>query len=297
VSKLPAKAIQDVLRGVVAGKQPNLPEEVLDKLLANIASAVKGALKPREQRDRMASKKLYMTDLGKPCIRQLWYDFHTPELRDSIGVALKFKFLYGEIIEELVLYLAEIGGCKVSHQQHPIKHTLPNGWMISGRIDAMIDDEMVVDVKGASGFGFKKFKDGSLKYDDSFGYMAQLCTYALLLGKKRASFLAVDRSMGHVTDLEISESDIERYACSDERALEIISHLEKDAPPTRAFPPKPEGAAGNLGLCTNCSYCGYRDECYKDANGGQGLRYFGYSGKIVPLVEVTKAPRVPEIIK
>ena len=41
-------------------------------------------------------------------------------------------------------------------------------------------DGVVTDVKSTSTFGFKKFKDGSLAFDDPFGYIAQikgLCTF------------------------------------------------------------------------------------------------------------------------
>jgi hypothetical protein len=40
-------------------------------------------------------------------------------------------------------------------------------------MDCIIDGE-VVDVKTASGYGFRKFKDGTLPEEDTFGYMAQL---------------------------------------------------------------------------------------------------------------------------
>ena len=39
-------------------------------------------------------------------------------------------------------------------------------------------DGVVTDVKSVSTFGFKKFKDGSLAYDDPFGYVAQIKGYA-----------------------------------------------------------------------------------------------------------------------
>ena len=39
-------------------------------------------------------------------------------------------------------------------------------------------DGIVTDVKSASSFGFKKFKDGQLAIDDPFGYIDQIKAYA-----------------------------------------------------------------------------------------------------------------------
>ena len=69
---------------------------------------------------------------------------------------------------------------------------------IKGHMDCKIDGE-VIDIKTASGYAFKKFKDGTLAQHDSFGYLSQLAGYetcrekqtmeALLSIKKQESLL------------------------------------------------------------------------------------------------------------
>ena len=51
-------------------------------------------------------------------------------------------------------------------------------------MDCTIDGE-VVDIKTASGFAFKKFKDGTLAEQDAFGYLPQLAGYEEAEGTKK----------------------------------------------------------------------------------------------------------------
>ena len=44
-----------------------------------------------------------------------------------------------------------------------------------------------------------------------------------------------------------------------------------------------------------CAYCEYKAHCWKDANGGRGLRKFIYSNGPVYLTEVNKTPKVIEV--
>ena len=64
-------------------------------------------------------------------------------------------------------------------------------------MDCVIDGE-VVDIKTASGFAFKKFRDGTLAEDDAFGYMAQLAGYEQAEGTKNGGFLALNKESGEL---------------------------------------------------------------------------------------------------
>src|SRR6056300_1552527 len=75
-------------------------------------------LKSTERRDKGREfGKLWASDLGKRCDRQHWYNFNEPEHGEKLSGHTKFKFLYGNILEESVLWLAEEAGHTVGGQQ------------------------------------------------------------------------------------------------------------------------------------------------------------------------------------
>ena len=63
---------------------------------------------------------------------------------------------------------------------------------IKGHMDCKIDD-IVVDVKSASGFSFSKFRQGILREDDPFGYIAQLTAYEEAEGTTDSGFLVINK--------------------------------------------------------------------------------------------------------
>ena len=110
-------------------------------------------------------KRLRLSAVGRTD-RKLWYEINDPIPRKETP-QLRMRFFYGHILEALLLYLATEAGHKVEHKQAEV---VVEG--IKGHIDAVIDG-VLVDVKSASDYGFKKFKDGQLVNDDPFGYIAQ----------------------------------------------------------------------------------------------------------------------------
>ena len=82
---------------------------------------------------------------------------------------------------------------------------------------------MTVDVKSCSSYAFKKFKEGSLRDNDAFGYISQLSSYVyagkddpLVTDKTHGAFLAVDKVSGEMCldvydfteDLETKEAEM-----------------------------------------------------------------------------------------
>lgn len=242
---------------------------------------------------RVATKgKLYAADIGKPCTREAWYRYNgAPKL--ELSGANKVKFCYGDVIESMVLTLAKLAGHKVEHQQRRVELPLgTTGWTLSGRIDAVVDD-VLVDVKSVTTQSLQKFALG-LK-DDPFGYKMQLGTYSALIPEyKQQGFLTVDKALGNVGYYDFTGAIPSATEVVD-RAVTLTKTLEAGSPP-----PIPKWATApdgdNEKLCTTCSYCGFKYECWKHANGGDGLRTFLYAGnRPVHLVRVEKMPRVPEI--
>src|SRR5690606_4702329 len=108
-------------------------------------------LKPRND----DNPYLRMSNIGRPD-RQLWYDMHPDGSKEEFLPSTLIKFSYGDMIEQMILLYAKMAGHIVELEQAEVS---VNG--IKGHIDVMIDG-VVVDVKSASTFSFKKFETGQL---------------------------------------------------------------------------------------------------------------------------------------
>jgi hypothetical protein len=249
----------------------------------------KGLLRSRfkKREKRSGERAIYFSSLGKKD-RQVWYAANKPETGEPILPKQSFKFLYGDAIEILMLFLAKEAGHEVTHEQHRVE---VDG--IGGYTDAVIDG-VPVDCKSASPYAFEKFKSGNFVFDDPFGYIKQLSGYAHALGKTdRAGFLVADKVHGDIYFAELDEFSI-RSNPPAERIAELRKVVQSDAPPPKCFPDQAEGKSGNRKLGISCSYCPFKEECWSDANDGQGLRRFFYAKGPVWLTEVKKEPKVGE---
>ena len=277
-----ATDIKSLIADISNGKPANMTEENLDVFLQNIKEAMLAWNKPYNA-EKYAGK-LRMSILGKPS-RQLWYDKFSPKDKKEENAGLNLKFLYGHIIEHLVLYLAELAGHKIEDQQMKVEI---DG--VTGHIDSKIDGE-ICDVKSASSFSFKKFQTGEIVDDDPFGYLAQLSGYETANGTKDGGFLVVDKSTGDICFYKPDD-----MAKPNVKTLikDLKNTLEQDTPPEKCYPYKEE-KNGNKTLAIGCQFCPHKWECHADANGGKGLRVFRYSNKDTILTEVIKLPKVDEV--
>lgn len=235
---------------------------------------------------------LRMSAIGQPCARKLWYSIHMDGKGEPLEPYVRFKFLYGDILEDFLLALAVAAGHEVAGCQDEM-----NLYGIKGHRDAVIDG-VTVDVKSASTFAFQKFKKGLTDEEDGFGYLTQLASYVksgeddpLVRDKSGGAFLVVDKQHGHLTlDYHNLVSRMDELESLYESRKEMA---EKDSPPIRGFDPQPEGKSGNMKLGFNCSYCDFKKVCYPK------LRTFLYkqgpTTRPVHLTTVVKTPKVPEV--
>jgi hypothetical protein len=244
-------------------------------------------------RDKAREKNvLYFSEVGDPCPRKLWFRYNKPEISEDVGAPQLIKFFYGDMLEELVLNMAEDAGHVVESKQERVTYDVGNGWTIRGRIDAVIDGD-VVDVKSVTKYSEEKFKYGLS--DDPFGYKGQLMGYAAAMGKDRMGFLTIQKELGHVNyyPFPVDKHWFQHQAVA---ATEIVtSNTYEELPQFEAVPQSK--TSKNKKLPTACGYCSYKKECWKNANGGQGLRAFLYSGGPEFLTEVVDTPRVVEILR
>ena len=227
---------------------------------------------------------LRMSNIGRKS-RQLWFDMKSEGTPERMPPSLFIKFLYGHLLEEIVIFLIKLSGHTVTDEQKEIKVS-----GIKGHMDCVIDGE-VVDIKTASGFAFKKFKDGTLAENDMFGYMAQLAGYEQAQGTDKGGFLALNKESGELALYRPDNFDkpnIKKKITSIKKAVKLAT------PPELCYSPVPDGKSGNMQLPRECTYCRHKFECHKDSNEGKGLRVFKYSNGYRYL---TKSPKIPNVIE
>lgn len=256
-----------------------------EEFLEEAAEAFKNILRRRLQKQERQGS-LRFSNLGRPDC-QVWYSVNHPDKREKLTPQTQMKFLYGDILEILLLYLAKEAGHEVSDEQLEVEC---DG--VLGHIDAVIDG-VVVDVKSASPFSFKKFADGRVGEDDPFGYIAQLSGYCNVLGKP-GSFLAINKESGGICVCPLGPE--EQADHQPETAIAHQRSMLSNATVPNRFDPVLDGKSGNLALGLNCSYCGFQKDCWKHSNDGQGLRTFLYSRGPKFLTKVVREPDVFEVI-
>lgn len=245
-----------------------------------VAAVVSDSLTDREDR-----ATLRMSNIGKPCNRALYYTVNNPEDKEPLPPEVRMKFLYGHLIEELVIFLAELAGHKIEGRQDEQEIA-----GIKGHRDLVLDG-VVTDVKSASTYSFKKFESHNLAADDPFGYSDQLQSYLhtgqsdpCVTDKSRAAFLVIDKTLGHLC-LDIHPYEPEDWEAAYEYKKDMVA---KDEPPARGFDPVPEGKSGNMKLGMNCSYCDFKNKCHP------GLKTYYYARGPVYLTEVKREPKVQQ---
>tara|TARA_R110000737_G_scaffold64473_6_gene92204 strand:+ start:2083 stop:2943 length:861 start_codon:yes stop_codon:yes gene_type:complete len=239
--------------------------------------------KPQEPRT-----KLSMSSLGSQCDRQLWYKFNQPELAIPLRANTLLKFFYGDMIEELALCIAQQAGHTVTGQQDKMEI---DG--IFGSRDCVIDG-MTVDVKSASPYSFQKFKSGSLREQDPFGYISQLSSYVyaarndpLVVNKFHGAFLVIDKVNGHIClDMYDFTEEMEGKREEVQKKKDIVA---SKMPPERGFEDIPQSKTSpNRKLDMNCSYCQHKKACWP------GLKLFAYSNGPTYITELKKPLQVQE---
>lgn len=239
--------------------------------------------------ERASEKKngraLRLSAIGTKCLRKLWYTEHTPGDAEPLRPNVRIKFLFGDILEELLFFLARCAGHKVEGEQDEI---FVEG--VKGHRDAVVDGSLV-DAKSASSFSFGKFLRGLTPIDDAFGYLHQLEAYLkgsendeIVKDKDNAYFLAIDKQHGHIVLDKQKRKNYDLRGIIN-RQKEVLA---KDVPPERGFAAEPDGKSGNMKLCTQCSYCDFKHKCWP------GLRVFLYSNGPRYLTRVVRQPDVKE---
>ncbi len=277
------KKIETLIDDIYNLFDPDLDHQVSDENLDAFCDNMRSLFKARLGKYTPPASPLRFSALGKHD-RQLWFDAHPePEKEEKMPPKTYVKFLYGDIIEQMLLFLAKEAGHSVTDFQKQVE---VNG--VKGSIDAVIDG-VLVDVKSASPYGYKKFEQRTVTEDDPFGYVAQLSGYAAVeTPGKDAAWFAAEKVDGSMCISPLPYTVMKHY-----EPAPRIEHLKEvvasDTPPDLCHQPVPDGKSGNMKLPTGCSYCKHKFRCHPN------LRTFIYSTGPRFLTTVAKVPDVPEV--
>jgi len=285
------KRVEDVVQDIYAlmeskDADPSVDVEAeIDRFGESVKELMRTEFGRKKRED---NRKLRLSNIGRTD-RYLWNHFNGTE-GEELQPHTYVKFMYGHLIEEMLLFLTRMAGHSVTDEQKVCK---VEG--VVGHMDCKIDS-IVTDVKSASSFGFKKFKEGTLAYDDPFGYIDQIKAYAHSEGETEFGWLAMDKANGHLTYLKYDLNDTEApvYEALKGDIVDRVKHVKKlveqPEPAEWCYQPIPDGKSGNSKLSTGCSYCQFKDHCYPN------LRVFAYSYGPKYLVDVVKEPKVQEVM-
>lgn len=255
-------------------------EENLDKFCNNLKELIRRRLAKQEEREEGV---LRFSMMGRPD-RQIWFEANPIKgTKEPLLPKTYFKFMYGDVIEELILLLTKEAGHEVSDEQREVEI---DG--VKGHIDAIIDG-VVVDVKSASPYGYVKFENETVAQDDPFGYVGQLAGYAnVLTPGEGAAWLAFNKVAGDICVSKLGPVVVKHHPPA-ERIAHLKEVIKQEEPPPLCYDPVPDGKSGNMKLPTPCSYCSHKFRCHPN------LRGFAYSNGPKYLTKVAKEPNVPEI--
>jgi hypothetical protein len=256
----------------------SINSDVVQKFAERTAQLSSEKLK-RERRDFT----LRFSNIGTPCVRRLWLEARYPDDLISSTPDLLFKFNIGDLTEEYLLFLVELAGHDIQLRQHEVTKA-----GIKGHIDCIIDG-MLVDVKSASSYSFRKFQNGLTEEEDTFGYLVQLASYLEEVAKlpevtykNEAAFLVFDKSAGNI--------HLDRHVFNQTNLTEFFEErkeiLKSDKIPDRFYQIKPDGYKnkdkefvpnGNEYLGKECEWCPLKFKCYDNIRvfkTWDGLRYY-----------------------
>ena len=263
--------------------------DISEQQIENFGEAMKDVMRSwANPTKRDSNFSIRMSNVGKGT-RRLWFDnkYKNKQSESKPNPPTQIKFLYGHMLEELVKLFVTISGHDLTGEQ---KEVVVDS--VSGHIDCIIDDE-VVDIKTASGFAFSKFKNGTLRDDDPFGYLGQLAGYEESEGTSNGGLLVINKENGELCFYQPEDLDKPNIRS---KIKNIKKALKKNTPPADlCFKPVADGTKGNEKIHKNCAWCPYKFECFEDSNNGKGLRVFQYSKGYAFLTKVVVQPKVQEV--
>jgi len=187
--------------------------------------------------------------------RQIAYEYHgfqaNGKTQDSRS---KIVFLYGDLLEALIVSLAKAAGVQITAcglDQKKISLEI-EGVQINGHPDGLIITNPIhtFECKSMSSFGYGEFERGNISHE----YLVQVNLGMEALGLDRCVFVAIEKESGVMS---------ERIVHKDESIIEWVRqnvskviHSTPDNLPERCFTPNEKGF-----YPWQCVYCKFYKTC------------------------------------
>ena len=262
--------VKDFLSKAVRGEVTVSPT-VLEEFARDCTAALE------KQFNRNSEWRIRMSGLGHPLCQQV-------QGRDGKHEEMSYnailRFLIGDLVEAAVMAVMKSAGVNIAEEQGECTLTLGDT-EVRGTLDVVLDDPVdgkkVWDIKSASPYSYsQKFSKGylSMKDDDPFGYLAQGHLYAESKQLPFGGWIVVDKSSGEIQFVQAPDEQSDDRAEYLKLAQDNIEKLNSGYVFKRP-PMKPEEECftlkgqkiytGNKLLNKQCTFCGYRAECFPNA--------------------------------
>lgn len=208
---------------------------------------------------------LRMSNLGRPlCTLQMEKQYGTK------GTEIQ-RFLFGDIVEDITLFLLHASEINVIAEQKPA--TLMVGKeIIKGTLDVILDlgeGPEVYDIKSASDYSFKTKLNQSFEEfveTDTFGYLNQLLSYAIAENIPAGGFIFVNKSSGDIKVISIPKDQKQLKETVLKEIKNNVLAIVQNIPFKRQFSDIEETfkkkLTGNRYLGIACSFCEHKFNCW-----------------------------------
>lgn len=225
--------------------------------------------KQMSRRETTTGPTIRLSAIGRPlCQQQMERALDVPMEAETADPYLRFKMLFGELIEAAAIVCMKAAGVPIENEQQEVKLELA-GEMITGHIDVEIDGG-IYDLKSASPYSFDNKFDTfeNVIKDDPFGYAIQGFTYGAATGKPFKGWIVVNKVTGQWRVCETPPVPDFYRKKAVQQAEENVHKLMTDAPFERCFDLEDETwygkKTGNKVLSRTCTYCAFKKPCWGD---------------------------------
>lgn len=208
------------------------------------------------------------------CQRKQWYQFHG-YTGEPLSARTINTFLFGDLCEVALSVVARLAGWQLSGKPNgedsvKIRH---NDRDVVGHLDDLLynpDDDKyrVVECKSMSEIGYRMFEENGLT--DDWGYMTQASLYCEAMGVDEYILAGICKNTGHFCDrLYRKDNALIDKAHARWHAAIGVNIPDREWSPVEETrynrSTKQYDSTGRCKLGMQCSYCSFRDECWKDA--------------------------------
>lgn len=235
--------------------------DINEEFVEEFGERCKSALR-RQFNKEQEPFRLRMSNIGKP-IRELWLD--KTYGRVSLDPYTKVKMIYGDIIENLGVFLLRASGCAIDSIDKKVELNVV-GEVISGELDIVVGGKYY-DIKSASKYSYNsKFTDFQrLCENDDFGYIAQNEGYARADNIPNGGWLVFNKETGEFKIVEAPN----RYEPAYEQIKQTVTFFKKDNKPPNCPGVEEESfykkKTGRIIIGSKCLYCDHKQKCHPEA--------------------------------